>query len=74
VFKSNLADKMKKQEVTVRELVKQTGLSLQTVTNARGEKISSCSLKTLAKIAKALGCAVKDLFDEEAAHKWIKTK
>lgn len=64
MFKSNIADLMKDKELTVRALVKETGLSLQTVTNARDERIASCSLKTLWSIADALGCRVKDLFEE----------
>lgn len=34
-------------------------------TRARGELISKCTLATLASIAAALDCRVKDLFTEE---------
>jgi len=74
MFVSKVTDKMKEKGITVREMVKQTDLSLQTVTNARDKRIAACSLKTIAKIAKALGCKTKDLFDEKTPPKWMKGK
>ncbi len=64
MFTSKVPEMMKERGLTVRALVEQTGLSLQTLTNARDERIASCSLKTLAVIAVALSCKVKDMFDE----------
>ncbi|MCF8106625.1 MAG: helix-turn-helix transcriptional regulator [Desulfohalobiaceae bacterium] len=44
---------------------KLSGLSQVTILRAREDRgIRSCSLMTLWKIAQALGCEVKDLFEE----------
>jgi len=42
-----------------------TGLADGTILRARGKLIAKCSLETLASIARALGCQIKDLFSEE---------
>lgn len=61
---SRVKEVMKDQGVTMRELVNRTGLSMQTINRARGQMIGRCTLDTLATIAGALGCRVKDLFEE----------
>ena len=62
---SRVKEVMEGQGVTMRELVKRTGLSMQTVNRARGDLIGRCTLDTLATMATALGVKVKDLFEEE---------
>ena len=63
---SNLKKIMKDKKVTVRNLSEKTGISIQTIMNARdNKKICSCSLGKLQKIARALDCKVKDLFIED---------
>lgn len=65
-MKSKVKILMKERGVTVRKLREEHGLNFQTVTNAGDDrKIRKCQLGTLEKIAHALGCRVKDLFDEE---------
>lgn len=64
MFFSNIKQIMKEKKVTVRELVKSTGLSSATIDRARGEAISECRLSTLARIAVALNVTVKDTFSE----------
>lgn len=49
---------------TVRGMAEKTGLALETIMRARGQMIGRCTLDTLATIAGALGCRVKDLFEE----------
>lgn len=49
---------------TVQGLADKTGLSPQTIMRARGSRVGTCTLNTLATIAGALGCRVKDLFEE----------
>jgi DNA-binding Xre family transcriptional regulator len=45
-------------------MAEKTGLALETIMRARGQMIGRCTLDTLATIAGALGCRVKDLFEE----------
>lgn len=61
---TNIKKIMEAQSITVRELARRTGLSSESIMRARDQRIESCSLKTLATIAAALGCRVKDLFEE----------
>lgn len=63
-MKSKVSEIMEARETTVRQLVAATGLSIATIMKSRGETIESCTLRTLATIAAALGCKVKDLFEE----------
>ena len=63
-IRSKVKETMEKQGVTILGLVETTGLSSRTVRNARSPKIRQCRLETLATIAGALGCRVKDLFEE----------
>lgn len=65
MFRSNIRDLMDKKELTVRELVKRTGMSSRTIQRAvNSGSIGSCELNTLAKIATALGVKTKRLYDE----------
>ena len=66
MFSSNLAEIMKKQKKTVREMVRITGLASATINKARQNRgISECRLSTLGRIANALEVPVKTLFDGE---------
>ena len=70
---------MKAKKVTIRSLMDETGLSNQTILNARRNSddwkrdlckkedptICSCSLATLDRIAQALGVSVHDLFSDQ---------
>jgi len=62
---SKVKKTMGKKGMTVRRLAEETGLALETIMRARGQMIGRCTLDTLATIAGALGCRVKDLFEEE---------
>lgn len=65
-MKSNVRELMEKKGITLRALEDRTGLNHVTILRARDdEKIEGCQLKTLRKIAEALGCQVKDLFEED---------
>jgi DNA-binding Xre family transcriptional regulator len=61
---SNVKALMAEKKVTVAGLMSMTGLSNETVMRSRDHRIESCSLRTLAVIAHALGTGVKDLFEE----------
>lgn len=63
-MKSKVSEIMDARKTTVRQLVAATGLSIATIMKSRGEAIESCTLRTVATIAAALGCKVKDLFEE----------
>jgi DNA-binding Xre family transcriptional regulator len=56
---------MTEKNVTVAGMMTLTGLSNETVMRARDQRIESCSLRTLATIAGALGVRTKDLYEEE---------
>lgn len=65
---SNIRQLMERSGVTYRDLEALSGLSLGTIHKARNDgegKIESCTLATLAQIARALGVQVKDLFEEK---------
>mgnify|MGYP001213392417 CR=1 FL=1 len=64
MLSSNLEKIMTEKEWTVRALAEATRLAPQTIMRARGQMIGRCTLDTLANIAGALGCRVKDLFKE----------
>ena len=55
---------MEAKGLSVLALSLDTGLATETITRARGDKISLCKLQTLEVIAQALGVKVKDLFVE----------
>ncbi len=65
-MKSNIPRLMKEKGVTFYELVDQTGLSKETITRARkDDKIQSCTLTTLQKIARVLEVQTADLYENE---------
>ena len=56
---------MDKKNITVRDLVGQTGMSSRTIQRAvSDETIHKCELGTLAKIGSALGVKTKRLYEE----------
>lgn len=61
---SNLREMMVAQGETIQGVAEKTGLATETIKRARSEKISRCTLETLATIAGALGVKVKELFEE----------
>ena len=62
-FKSNVRAAM--GEVGFRELCRLSGVTTDTLRRAVDDsRLDSCTLKVLGKIADALGCSVKDLFDD----------
>lgn len=61
---STLKKRMEKQKITIRALVAKTGLSDKTILRARSSQINECRLYTLETIARAIGCATKDLYEE----------
>lgn len=61
---SNIRKIMEEKGVTIRAMIQGTGLADMTIHRARREQISQCRLCTLEVIAKYLGCAIKDLFEE----------
>jgi DNA-binding Xre family transcriptional regulator len=62
---SNLKYIMDKKEITIDKLIEISGVSNHTIVRARRTSISECSLGTLERIANALDCKVKDLFEQE---------
>ena len=64
-MESNVKALMESCGMTVRDMVELTGLSSATVIKARDERISTCSLSSLEKIAGSLRVRVCDLLDEE---------
>ena len=55
---------MEKREMTVRKLASMARIDITTIMRARdNEKITSCTIDTLIRIARALDVDVKDLFD-----------
>lgn len=78
-MRSHVKEIMNAKGVTVRALASETGLSSQTIVNARKcvkddpnkkGNIRSCSLSTLARIAQGLGVSVHDLFSDQPDAKW----
>ncbi len=62
---SKVRDQMEKAGATVQGIAEKTGLSPQTIMRARGPRVGTCTLNTLATIAGALGVRTKDLYEEE---------
>ena len=57
---------MRSKGITLREVVGKTGISESTLLKIRkSSAIGECKLSTLKKVAQAIGCKVKDLFEEE---------
>lgn len=69
MVKSKIAELMDTHEpkLTLRMLEKETGLAQTTILRSRtNEGIMGCSISTLERIAKALGCSIHDLFDDDS--------
>ena len=64
-MQSKLFHLMAGQRMTIRDLVKKTGVSSATIQKARDKRIEHCRMGSLKKIADALGVKVQDLFEEE---------
>ncbi|WP_298995961.1 helix-turn-helix transcriptional regulator [uncultured Desulfovibrio sp.] len=65
MFASNIRELMDNKKMTVRDLVKLTGMSSRTIQRAISDgSIHKCELGTLAKIGLALGVKTKRLYDE----------
>ena len=62
-FTSNLSRIMKEKEMTYEELQFLSKVAHDTVARARDERIATCKLLTLEKLAKALGVTVYELFE-----------
>ncbi len=65
-FISNLGEIMKEKKLTYEELQFKSKVAPDTVARAKDERIASCKLVTLEKLANALNVDVCDLF------KWVK--
>ena len=63
-FKSNLSKIMHNKRVTYEVLQGLAQIGSQSVARACDERIETCTLQLLGKIADALNVQVKDLFDE----------
>lgn len=65
MFTSNIKKLMEGKGKTFEDIVKDSGLSRQTIYKARqDESIAECRLSTLGKIAIALGVKTKRLYEE----------
>ena len=64
LFKSNLPQIMRSKKVTYEMLQGFAQIGPQSVARACDERIETCTLRLLGKIAEALDIQVKDLFDE----------
>lgn len=65
-MRSRLREMLAGAGMSERELARRLGVHFVTVCRwARGDGICSMSLRTAASVARALGCRVADLFDED---------
>ncbi|MCL1939636.1 MAG: helix-turn-helix transcriptional regulator [Desulfovibrionaceae bacterium] len=62
-FISNLSEIMKEKNITYEELQFLSKVAPDTVARARDERIATCKLLTLEKLAKALDVNVDELFE-----------
>ena len=62
-FISNLSIIMKEKNMTYEELQYLSKVAPDTVARARDERIATCKLFTLEKLAKALGVSIYELFE-----------
>lgn len=69
MIRSNVKFIMEDKKITYAMLERITGLSSQTITRARSDRIREISLDKLETIAQALGVPLKDLFDQVDAPK-----
>jgi DNA-binding Xre family transcriptional regulator len=63
-MQSKISSLMADKKMTIRELVKKTGVSSATIQKARDIRIEQCRMVSLKKIAEALDVRVQDLFEE----------
>lgn len=62
MIQSNVKNLMEKKGITLKQMVKDTGLAEMTLIRARREQIGACRLDTLLVIAEYLECKIEDLF------------
>lgn len=60
---SKLSEIMKEKRISYEELQFLSKTAPDTIARARDHRIASCQLKTLEKLADALGVSVHDLFE-----------
>jgi DNA-binding Xre family transcriptional regulator len=66
MISSNVKYIMRKEGKTLREITESARISETTLLKIRKSSlIGECKLNTLKKVAQALGCKVKDLFEED---------
>lgn len=65
MIQSKLKELMEQKGVTLKQMVKDTGLAEMTLIRARREQIKACRLDTLIIIANYLNCKIEDLFSHE---------
>jgi len=64
-IESRLTEWMDLKELSIYKLSKRSKLSKETISRARDNRIESCTLKSLGKIAKSLGLKISDLYSEK---------
>ena len=62
MIQSNVKTLMERKGITLKQMVKDTGLAEMTLIRARREQIGACRLDTLLMIADYLECKIEDLF------------
>ena len=62
-FKSHLPEIMKRRGMSYEELQYRSGTAPDTIARARDNRIETCQLKTLGKLADALDVSIHELFD-----------
>lgn len=65
-IESNIPKLMDKAQVSIRMLADKCGLAVETISRARDERIASCRLDTLCRIAEELGCSVEELYSVDS--------
>lgn len=66
MISSNVKYIMRSKNITLREVTEKAKISESTLLKIRKSSfIGECKLSTLKKVAQALNCKVKDLFEEE---------
>ena len=65
MFASKIDTIRKEKQITTASLAEKSGISRQAIFKARQDGgIAECRLSTLGRIATALGCSTKDLYEE----------
>lgn len=65
MIQSNVKTLMEQRSISLKKMVRETGLAEMTLIRARREQIGACRLDTLLVIASYLGCRIEDLFTVE---------